>query len=115
MNLDLADAARPAGALLQRGCVYAGCQLHRLHFGHRCPFAGRTLSFDFQAGAFVASENTAISIPRKRVTDATTLTGGTVHDFDLNQQARTSAGIIVQQTPDVTANMDFRYLNAASS
>lgn len=47
-----------------------------------------------------------------RVTDATTLTGGTVFDFDLNQQARTSAGIIVQQTPDVTANMDLRYLNA---
>lgn len=47
-----------------------------------------------------------------RVTDATTLTGGTVFDFDLNQQARTSAGIIVQQTPDVTANVDFRYLNA---
>lgn len=49
-----------------------------------------------------------------RVTDATTLTGGTVYDFDLNQQARTSAGIIVQQTPDVTANLDFRYLNALS-
>ncbi|MGH7244142.1 MAG: hypothetical protein ACREJD_12070 [Phycisphaerales bacterium] len=47
-----------------------------------------------------------------RVTDATTLTGGTVYDFNLNQQARTSAGIIVQQTPDVTANVDFRYLNA---
>lgn len=47
-----------------------------------------------------------------RVTDATTLTGGTVYDFNLNQQARTSAGIIVQQTPDVTASVDFRYLNA---
>ena len=49
-----------------------------------------------------------------RVTDATSLTGGTVYDFDLESQARTSAGIIVQQSPDVTASLDYRYLNALS-
>ena len=48
------------------------------------------------------------------VTDATSLTGGTVYDFDLESQARTSAGIIVQQSPDVTASLDYRYLNALS-
>lgn len=47
-----------------------------------------------------------------RVTNATSLTGGTVYDFNLNEQARTSAGIIVQQSPDVTSSLDYRYLNA---
>jgi hypothetical protein len=35
-----------------------------------------------------------------------------VYDLNLNQQARTSAGIIVRQSPDVTATLDYRYLNA---
>lgn len=46
-----------------------------------------------------------------RATDATTLTGGTVYDLDIKEQARTSAGVVVQQAPDVTLSLDYRYLN----
>ncbi|HEX8876476.1 MAG TPA: LPS assembly protein LptD [Phycisphaerales bacterium] len=47
-----------------------------------------------------------------RVTDATTLTGGSVYDIDRKEQARTSAGVIVQQSPDLVTAFDYRHLNA---
>lgn len=47
-----------------------------------------------------------------RVTDATTITGGTVYDLDLKEQARTSAGISFQQSPDLVTAFDYRHLNA---
>ena len=47
-----------------------------------------------------------------RVTDATTLTGGSVYDIDRKAQARTSAGISIQQSPDFVTAFDYRHLNA---
>jgi hypothetical protein len=47
-----------------------------------------------------------------RVTDATTLTGGSVYDIDRKEQARTSAGISFQQSPDLVTAFDYRHLNA---
>ncbi len=46
------------------------------------------------------------------VTDATTLSGGTVYDLNLHQQARSSVGVSVTQSPDVIGYADLRYLNA---
>lgn len=47
-----------------------------------------------------------------RVTDATTLTGGSVYDLDRKEQARTSAGVMFQQSPDLVTAFDYRHLNA---
>jgi len=38
-----------------------------------------------------------------------------VYDFDLNQPARTDVGITLQQSPDFSAYVDLRYLNAEDS
>jgi len=47
-----------------------------------------------------------------RVTDATSLTGNTVFDFDLSQQATTSVGLLMRHAPGFVTIGDIRYLNA---
>ena len=47
-----------------------------------------------------------------QVTDATALTYNTVYDFDMNQPARTTTGLLIQHTPDFATFLESHYLNA---
>jgi hypothetical protein len=50
-----------------------------------------------------------------RLTDATTLTGGTVFDFDTDQQATTNIGLLVRHAPGFVTLLDMRYVNPQDS
>jgi hypothetical protein len=50
-----------------------------------------------------------------QATEVLGIGGVIVYDFDLNQPARTDVGITLQQTPDLTAYVDLRFLNAEDS
>ncbi|MEY3232051.1 MAG: hypothetical protein RL689_2140 [Planctomycetota bacterium] len=50
-----------------------------------------------------------------RLTDATSLTGGTVFDFETNQQAMSTAGMIIRHAPEFTTYGDLRYINILDS
>jgi len=47
-----------------------------------------------------------------RATDAVAITGSTVYDFELNQQATSAAGILLRHAPNFTTAAEVRYLNA---
>ncbi|MFN7021639.1 MAG: hypothetical protein ACK4WH_09965 [Phycisphaerales bacterium] len=47
-----------------------------------------------------------------QATDAVALTAHTVYDLDLNQQARASAGGMIQHWPDLVTYAEARYINA---
>lgn len=49
------------------------------------------------------------------VTEIFAVTGETVYDFDLHQAARSSAGVLLQHTPDFQTFAEVRYLNAEDS
>lgn len=50
-----------------------------------------------------------------RLTDATAITGGTVYDFDRNQQAMGNAGVILQHAANFSTFGEFRYINELDS
>ncbi|MBS0197170.1 MAG: LPS assembly protein LptD [Planctomycetes bacterium] len=50
-----------------------------------------------------------------RVTDSLALTGATVYDFDLSQQAFGSAGVIIRQGPHFSISSDVRFINELDS
>lgn len=47
-----------------------------------------------------------------QVSEAVALGTATVYDFDLQQQARTSAGTLIQHTPEFSTFADIRYINS---
>jgi hypothetical protein len=49
------------------------------------------------------------------LTDSLTLTGATVYDFDINQAARTSAGVWFDHGRDFSVFSELRYLNALNT
>jgi len=50
-----------------------------------------------------------------RLTDATSLVGGTVFDFDTNQQAVSNVGLLLRHSPGFTSMIDLRYVNPQDS
>ncbi len=50
-----------------------------------------------------------------RLTDATSLTAGTVFDFDSNQQAMSTAGMVIRHAPEFSTYGDLRYINVLDS
>jgi hypothetical protein len=50
-----------------------------------------------------------------RLTDATSLTAGTVFDFEDNQQAMSTAGMVIRHSPEFTTYGDLRYINILDS
>ncbi|MFM9995102.1 MAG: hypothetical protein ACKVU4_04800 [Phycisphaerales bacterium] len=47
-----------------------------------------------------------------QVTEVVALAAESVYDFDLNQQARTSVGAMIQHSPDFSVFTDVRYINS---
>ncbi len=47
-----------------------------------------------------------------QLTDALAIAGETIYDLDINQQARSSAGVLIQHTPDFLTTAELRYLNS---
>ena len=47
-----------------------------------------------------------------QVSEVLALAAGTVYDFDLSQQARTSMGVLIQQTPNFSTYGELRYINS---
>lgn len=50
-----------------------------------------------------------------RLTDATSIVGSTIYDFDDNQQDMSTAGLLIQHSPSFTTLADVRFLNAQDS
>ncbi|HYE60994.1 MAG TPA: hypothetical protein VD997_03270 [Phycisphaerales bacterium] len=50
-----------------------------------------------------------------RLTDATSIAGGVVYDFDANQQAVSNVGLLVRHAPGFTSMLDARYINPQDS
>jgi hypothetical protein len=50
-----------------------------------------------------------------RLTDATSVAGGTVFDFDTNQQAVSNVGLLVRHAPGFASMLDLRYVNPQDS
>jgi hypothetical protein len=50
-----------------------------------------------------------------RLTDATSLTGGSVFEFETNQQAMSTLGMIIRHAPEFTTYGDLRYINILDS
>lgn len=50
-----------------------------------------------------------------QASDIVGVTGGIIYDFDLNQPARTVAGLIFQHTPEMSVWAQLRYINALNS
>ncbi|MFN7314246.1 MAG: LPS assembly protein LptD [Phycisphaerae bacterium] len=50
-----------------------------------------------------------------RLTDATSIVASTIYDFDDNQQDISTAGLLIQHSPNFTTLADVRFLNAQDS
>lgn len=50
-----------------------------------------------------------------QATDAVAVTGSTVYDLEISQQARTSAGALVQHTPQFSSFIEGRFINSQDS
>lgn len=50
-----------------------------------------------------------------QVSDAIAVTGSTIFDFETNQQARTSAGVLVDHSPTASTSAELRFVNPTDS
>ncbi|MCC5787604.1 MAG: hypothetical protein JJU33_12995 [Phycisphaerales bacterium] len=50
-----------------------------------------------------------------QATDAISFAGETIYDFDTNQQARSSAGVLIDHSPLSSTSIEFRYINPIDS